>query len=580
MARLTAPDEGSRLVYRVVGGSLIPTPGVAAVFYSDVAGTILADIRDSNGLAVASTLTVDSYSRLPIFQMPDGVDTVYVSVSGGPVTPVYARTDDRIDALVAADTAADAAAKSTYRSADVVVRPSGDATGATDSAALAAAVTACPVGGVIFLGRGAFFLNTAWTINKALTVLTEGGVSPLYGSQVTSINTINLPTIAPYLTGTVLTQVTAATNVITLSGAGLSVNFKGGIGLTWAAALRFVNTGHGIYYLPPTVTGGRDNGLSGAAWDPVHVFGHDGNHYAVYLVNPISSAFGPINSYGGGNLYLENNSLQNYGNCVFRQPFGMFFCNGTADGMRLKNTAGRFNLMVFIRPQVYAKNLAADFPASTAPTVAQKLLNSDVTVFNTSWIAVDFETDIIGMGINWPDPATTFVDGAAYFYNLKGNQPRSFVPAGRAKVTRDTSTNKTISATTPTAVNAVTLDITLTDVRPGDTIEVGISALVVPNATQYGFMDAATIPAGTPVTWASSGSGTFATEGVSAWEVVAGSIPTTKSGSTLFVVGVPDINTSGNLAIRLYAWAAAGANTWQLNSNPAEMLTFHAKVVG
>lgn len=100
MARLMFPDEGSRLVYRVDGAVLGSAANLAVTLYSDAAGAALADLRTEAGAVVpGSALLVDATSRLPIFQGPDGVDTLYARVSGGPVSPVYARSDDRIDTV-------------------------------------------------------------------------------------------------------------------------------------------------------------------------------------------------------------------------------------------------------------------------------------------------------------------------------------------------------------------------------------------------------------------------------------------------------------------------------------------------
>ena len=98
MARLTFPDEGSRLVYRSAGITLASAAGRTALVYSDESATTLADIQSVEGESLTS-LTVDSYSRLPMFLGPDNADVVYVKVENGPASPVYARSDDRIDAL-------------------------------------------------------------------------------------------------------------------------------------------------------------------------------------------------------------------------------------------------------------------------------------------------------------------------------------------------------------------------------------------------------------------------------------------------------------------------------------------------
>lgn len=103
MARLIFPDEGSRLAYRMTGAGkpLLSAATGTVTIYADAAGVVLADIQLTTGEAVpTSTLTVTDASQLPLFLGPDGADTVWASVDGGPLAPVYARSDDRLDALV------------------------------------------------------------------------------------------------------------------------------------------------------------------------------------------------------------------------------------------------------------------------------------------------------------------------------------------------------------------------------------------------------------------------------------------------------------------------------------------------
>lgn len=105
MARLLFPDEGSRLAYRVRGSDLRAVANSTATLYTDAAGTILADVRSYDGTLTpgpvipGAVVTVDSYSRLPLFWGPDAVDTLYAVIYGGPPAPVTARFDERIDAL-------------------------------------------------------------------------------------------------------------------------------------------------------------------------------------------------------------------------------------------------------------------------------------------------------------------------------------------------------------------------------------------------------------------------------------------------------------------------------------------------
>jgi hypothetical protein len=107
MARLIGPDEGSRLVYMTEGTALGTTAGLTVVFYEDPEGTVLANILTVGGGAIpGSALTVGEDSLIPLFQVPDDVDTLYAQAGSillgwGPIVPVYARTDDRLDAAEA-----------------------------------------------------------------------------------------------------------------------------------------------------------------------------------------------------------------------------------------------------------------------------------------------------------------------------------------------------------------------------------------------------------------------------------------------------------------------------------------------
>jgi hypothetical protein len=104
VSRLIGPSEGSREVrYIDPTGVFKSKAGRTARFYTDAAATTLADILTyPGGVAYAgSAVTIDAYSMLPLIQFPDGVDTLYVVVDGGPAWPVYAREDDRLDVLSA-----------------------------------------------------------------------------------------------------------------------------------------------------------------------------------------------------------------------------------------------------------------------------------------------------------------------------------------------------------------------------------------------------------------------------------------------------------------------------------------------
>lgn len=102
MARLIGPDEACRVVYLTSGTNKgkAAAQGYPAILYIDEALTTPADILTTTGDAIAdSQVMVDAYSRMPLVQYPDGVDTLWTSINGGPAVPMFARVDDRLDSL-------------------------------------------------------------------------------------------------------------------------------------------------------------------------------------------------------------------------------------------------------------------------------------------------------------------------------------------------------------------------------------------------------------------------------------------------------------------------------------------------
>lgn len=90
------PDEGSRLAYTAPsrrGGALTSAKGVEGYVYLDSAGTTLASITDLSGDPIAGSLiTVGADSKLPLFQGPGTVKTLYIRWANSNAThPIYAR---------------------------------------------------------------------------------------------------------------------------------------------------------------------------------------------------------------------------------------------------------------------------------------------------------------------------------------------------------------------------------------------------------------------------------------------------------------------------------------------------------
>lgn len=93
MVQLLGPDENGRLAYAVQSGMLRAGVGKTATIFLDSLGTQLAAINEFDpnnpttpgSLIPGSVVTVDVYSKLPLFWFPDGVTTLYASSGGGPL---------------------------------------------------------------------------------------------------------------------------------------------------------------------------------------------------------------------------------------------------------------------------------------------------------------------------------------------------------------------------------------------------------------------------------------------------------------------------------------------------------------
>lgn len=107
MTRLIGPDEASRTVFLTSGSNAgkALAQGMSVPLYADAALSVPADVRSTTDDLISGTpptVIVDAWSQIPLFKFPDGADVVYTSVNGGPAVPLYARTDDRLDALAVA----------------------------------------------------------------------------------------------------------------------------------------------------------------------------------------------------------------------------------------------------------------------------------------------------------------------------------------------------------------------------------------------------------------------------------------------------------------------------------------------
>lgn len=232
-----------------------------------------------------------------------------------------------------------------------VVVPAATGVVATDTANLAAALAAAPLGGLI-RGSGHYKINAALSVTQNVTI--EGDSTTPTFASVTSGGSTSEP-VSPFLAGMIIEQTVAATDIIDCFASAVTLNLRR-VGLLFTAGL--ASTGHGVNCTPSQTYGsGHDMGLTGFHWEDVVVFGHDGNHYAYVWLNPQIGTLVNLQSYGGGHssITCDAGSI-NAGNMTFFMPYGSVQNAGTANGIQLSSAVvgvpGQLNLLTFVRPQM------------------------------------------------------------------------------------------------------------------------------------------------------------------------------------------------------------------------------------
>ncbi|MFZ4143398.1 glycosyl hydrolase family 28-related protein [Streptomyces griseoincarnatus] len=136
-------------------------PGAALTFWSAAdGGTQYTDLLDGSG-ATASTITTDENGFIPTFSGPDGVTGMWADAGGGTRAWMPARD---------AGDGGEAAAGSVRDWLNVKdFGAEGDGT-TDDTAAIQAALAACPMGGVVYLPAGAYRTSAPLTIPPAVTL--------------------------------------------------------------------------------------------------------------------------------------------------------------------------------------------------------------------------------------------------------------------------------------------------------------------------------------------------------------------------------------------------------------------------
>lgn len=240
-------------------------------------------------------------------------------------------------------------------------------------------------------GDGFYAISDTIVISEPITVIGDGAWE--------TFDNTDRPGPQPMLRGTVLYMTAQGKDALLITVSARSVNLRD-FGILFKN--QFVNTGHGINATPPVAGNGYDHGIFSSHWDGIKVAGHDGNHYAFHIINPLYDTFTNLRSYGGGVLCLDNNSDPgnwHYGNTVVNHPYGILMQGGTADGYRLKSTTDKLNFVTMIRPQV---NVIPMLPGmgGSSPTNAQHPVNGDWNTGQCTIIDGDFESGI-GEIENW-----------------------------------------------------------------------------------------------------------------------------------------------------------------------------------
>lgn len=144
MTSLKFPDTGTRLVVLPSGAPAVNRVGT---LYADKAGTSLAEVyADASGVKGAlitdGKVTLDAYGQQPDYWGPvAGTDRLYITVNGGPLVPVDADYNARIDA---AETPSGAQAKASAAQAAAISAAATDATTKANSAQTAATNASVP----------------------------------------------------------------------------------------------------------------------------------------------------------------------------------------------------------------------------------------------------------------------------------------------------------------------------------------------------------------------------------------------------------------------------------------------------
>jgi hypothetical protein len=399
----TAATNSASAFPILTAGSTLPALG--GVFPVEAFGAVGNAGSDSDGaISSGSTSFTSATAHFTSAQVGAPMVVAGAGTSGGNLTTTISSVNSATSLTLAAAASTTVAAANYYFGAD-------------DTTAIQSAITGAEaVNGTVQLAAKTYRVTSALTAAYGVT-FKGAGMCPLWGSNYTHPNTSAvILSQNPYLSGSVLMQTTAATDILDLTVNSQAVNLDD-LGFRFADNIKFSNTGTAIYGNPPTFGGVQDWGLFGSDWHDIRVYGHDGNHYGISIVNGALDQGENIFTFGGGGMEFYNTSSgsnpQFSGNCTWTQTYAAVYCSGTAHGYYLhKSGAATYGVILdtFIRPQTFFVSTGA-----SPPTNSQYQFYADDSTQDLTLIGGDFESGAspaTGDGIRLPSALGAGPDGS------------------------------------------------------------------------------------------------------------------------------------------------------------------------
>lgn len=284
----------------------------------------------------------------------------------------------------------------------------GVSTDSSDNAiALQAAIDAAIAKGVtLYIPSGHYKFTPPLIISSHLHIQGDSCL-PIWGDYFEDSNSTNIPTVAPYFNGTVLSAVSngksifvdTATTQICFSGSDFACTFQ----------TPFSNTGHMV-----DSSSTSKIGLQGAMWRNVGLFGHDGDHYMFNLTNILYCRFENTTSYGGG-LVSSRTTIYNggCGNSVWERTLSILAVKGSADCYHFDATGDglsqQYNAFIGVQGMTY--DASKSFPGLTPPAT-QNMFYCGPNCNSFSFLNPDFEAHS-GSGETILPSGYTFLDRTA-----------------------------------------------------------------------------------------------------------------------------------------------------------------------